>query len=190
MVERTERLIDSLVADASPVRHLWPPAVRLVVWLALCASFAAALAIASGGALSSGARVRTLAPELVATLVAIVVCAALSLRAAVPGRSPRGGRLAVAVLIALTPMLFWHSAPGPVPFVARGIPCALRTLALALLPTLTILWAVYRGAPLAPRRAAMLGGGAGLLAAGAGVASAFAAAGWLMALASSPSSRM
>ena len=163
MSDAEKTLIDSLVADAAPVRRLWPSPARLVAWTAAWAAFALAVLAALDWAPLARLDSSRLAAELAVALIAILLWGALALRAAVPGQTPRAGRVALVVLAALAPLLFWHPAPGPDAFVARGLPCAERTLALALLPALAALWAVRRGAPLAPRRAAALAGGAGLL---------------------------
>jgi len=159
MDDTDKTLIDSLVADAAPVRRLWPTPARWAVWLALCA----ALALVVTWSIPPRTGVARLSGELAAALLAILVWSALALRAAVPGQTPRGGRIALALAVALSPMLLWHAASGPASFIANGVPCAERTLALALLPAVAMLWAVRRGAPLAPRRTAALSGGAGLL---------------------------
>ncbi len=156
-------LIDSLIADGAPVRRLWPMPARWAVWLILCVVFAAAVGTAFGWSFPTHADPMRFRTEMFVALVAVLVWSALALRAAVPGRTPRAGRIVVACAVALSPMLFWHAAPGPASFVANGIPCAERTVVLALLPALAMLWAVWRGAPLAPRRAAALSGGAGFL---------------------------
>ena len=156
-------LIDTLVADAAPVRRLWPMPARWAGWLALCAVFAAIIGTAVGWSFPPHDAPMRFGAELIVALIAMLVWSALALRAAVPGQTPRAGRVALALAVALSPLLFWHSAPGPPSFVANGIPCAERTVALALVPVLAMLWAVRRGAPLAPRRAAALSGGAGFL---------------------------
>jgi hypothetical protein len=95
--------------------------------------------------------------------------AGLALRAAVPGRTAsRRARLGAAALAAL-PIAFWLGASpteAELPlrlFVERGIHCAELTMALALLPSLALLWAVGRGASLAPRCTGAWAGGAGFL---------------------------
>ncbi|HSP96044.1 MAG TPA: NrsF family protein [Candidatus Dormibacteraeota bacterium] len=157
-------LIDSFVAGAAPVRRLWPTAARLAVWVAAWAAFALAVAASMDWAPLARLDSGRIAAEVIVALVAILLWGALALRAAVPGQTPRAGRVALALVVALIPLLFWHPAPGPEPF-SNGVRCAVRTVALALLPGLAMLWAVRRGAPLAPRRAAALGGGTGLLSA-------------------------
>jgi hypothetical protein len=47
-VTETERLIDALVASATPVRRLRPPLVRVLSWLALAGAILALLAIGHG----------------------------------------------------------------------------------------------------------------------------------------------
>ena len=157
-------LVDSLVADATPVRRMWPTTARLAVWMTAWTAFALAVAASMDWAPLARLDSGRLAAELVVALVAVFLWGTLALRAAVPGQTPRGGRIALALVVALMPLLFWQAAPGPEPF-SNGVRCAVRTVALALLPGLAMLWAVRRGAPLAPRRAAALAGGTGLLSA-------------------------
>ncbi|MEO8601958.1 MAG: NrsF family protein [bacterium] len=164
-----QALIDRLVADATPVRRLWPPAARLALWAALLAAMLIAIAVAAGWPFGAASRAPSLPWELVCAVAAALLWAALALRDAVPGRAtPRGARLAVA-LLALAPLAFWLGDPSTQgeltlhAFIERGLPCTRLTIGLALLPCLTLLWAVHRGAPLSPRRAAAWSGGAGFL---------------------------
>jgi len=162
-------LIARLVADAAPVRRLWSPAARLVAWAVLLGGMLIAIAASAGWPFGAVTRAPWLAWELACALAAAVLWAGLALGAAVPGReASRRARLGAAVLAAL-PIAFWLGGPASeaeLPlrvFIERGIPCAVLTLALALLPSLALLWAVGRGAPLAPRRAGAWAGAAGFL---------------------------
>jgi hypothetical protein len=156
-------LLDRLVADARPVRRLWPVPARLAVWLALVAGLWGSVAAILGWPVDAHPHRWSLSAELLIVLTALVAWAGLALRSAVPDRAPPSRWIAAAMVLSLCPMLFWTNGAGPAAFIAKGVPCALRTAALALLPCLALLWAVRRGAALAPRRAAALSGGAGFL---------------------------
>jgi hypothetical protein len=164
-------LIDRLVADAPPVRRRWSPGRRLAFWLALPGAGIAVAALSAPWPLRDPAsRPPLLALELVVLAMAAAALAALALRAAVPGREPGRWPVALAVALAMSSTLCWFSvgsATAPqslAAFVAGGMPCAVATTAYALLPTGALLWALRRGAPLAPIRAGLLGGSGGFLA--------------------------
>jgi len=167
--EAQRALIDRLVADAAPVHRLWSPGARLGLWALLFAVMLAVMCGAIGWPLGGTARAAWLAWELACAAAAALLWAALALHAAVPGfGTPRWAPIGATVL-ALLPIAFWLDRPASQAewplhaFIQRGLPCAEHTVALAILPSLVLLWAVHRGAPLAPRRAAAWAGGAAFL---------------------------
>lgn len=163
-------LIDQLVEDGRPVRRLWSPAARLAVWLGLLAVAVGGLVLRFGWPFAAGAaRAPSLAWEVLAAAVVAGLWAALALRAAVPGREPPRAAIVAAGSLTLTPALFWLDRQSAQldasvsTFINTGVPCAVVTVVFSLLACAPLLWAVRRGAPLAPQRAAALVGGAGFL---------------------------
>ncbi|MFJ4292977.1 NrsF family protein [Cupriavidus sp. NPDC089707] len=98
----TPDLIDSLVADATPVRRLRPPAVRAARWLLLAALVIVLAALHHG--VRPDLALKLAQPVFVSGVAAAVLTAVLAAIAAfiasVPGRSPRWLMLPVpAVLV-------------------------------------------------------------------------------------------
>lgn len=157
-------LVERLVADAAPVRRLWPTRRRLAAWLA---AVAAGLVFVVLYGVRPDLRAHLQTPRYLLELGALagtgLLVAALALAAAVPGRQPaRAMRAAALGLGALAAVLsFGQSAHAEVTlatFVAVGSFCFACTLGLALLPWAALIVAVRRGAPLAPGRAGTLAG--------------------------------
>ena len=159
-----ERLVARLIADAEPVRPLWSPRARLVLWLAQqAAPFAFAIRFGLRQDLGAHLREPLFLLDLAALVVAGAVAAGAALRAAVPGMA--SGRLATfamllalatAALVSLEPSSAFRSASSD--FVASGVRCVICILAFSTLPWIALFVAVRRGAPL---DTAMAGAGAG-----------------------------
>jgi hypothetical protein len=158
--------IERLVADAHPVRRLWPPWTRLLVWIGLGIVVGGTVAIAGlRPDLASRSRDPMFLISLAGLATGAVLLARLALHAAVPGREPRGRETVLPiVLLAVATVL---SLRGPVDaglsiaqFAHMGFGCAVRTVLIALAPWLALLLALRRGAPLAPPAAGALAGAA------------------------------
>ena len=161
-----DELIDHLVMDARPVRRLWPPGVRLGIWLAV----SALVAVVLGRPYLRPDVVRRLeSPTFVLEIAAMLLAGSLlgleALRAAVPGSSP--SRLAMGIIItavALVSVLQFrqpiHWGWTPDFFLALGEFCLWRTAVLVVIPWMWLLVALRRGVPLASARAAALAGAA------------------------------
>ena len=94
-----DELIDRLVADAQPVRRLWRPEVRLLVWLAV---FALVAVFVGGRFVRSDLELQLHSPLFLLEAAAMLVAGSLlgleALRAAVPGH--RHDRTVVRTIIA------------------------------------------------------------------------------------------
>ena len=161
----TRALIRRLQADAVPVGRLWPPVVRLGLWLVLVAAVGGTLGL-SGFRPDLGTQLRDPAFlfDIVLLTLAGVAAALIALRDAVPGRGASRFAALVPLGLALAAAGLWGRLPlqGEVAvrhFIATGLPCATRTFVLAALPWCTLLIAVRRGAPLEPANAGVLIGG-------------------------------
>jgi hypothetical protein len=87
----TSDVIDSLVADAKPVRRLQPPAVRALCWLMFAALMLSLVAVEHGVRPDLMLKLRqpVFATSVVAALMTGVLAAMASFTASVPGRSRR-----------------------------------------------------------------------------------------------------
>ena len=159
-----DRLVARLVADARPVRPLWSPRMRLLLWLALQA-LTLGVAVEFGLRQDLGDHVRqpVFLLEVGALVVAGALAAAVALRGAVPGMG--SGRVLVTVLlllgaaavalVSLEPVVAIRSSRG---FVTSGAQCVISILGYAAIPWSVLFVTVRRGAPL---DAPVVGGCAG-----------------------------
>jgi hypothetical protein len=161
---RIQSLIDQLVRDAGPVRRLWSPGTRLASWLAGLGALATALAVA-GLRPDLGARLAGpgYLAELVSLVVATIAAGWVALRGAVPGLDAGGGRRTLAATIVAAGALglagtSLSPATSLSDFVQTGLPCFLKSIALALAPGAVMFWAIWRGAPLRPTVTSAVGG--------------------------------
>ena len=163
----TSSVIAQLSDDLHPVRRLWQPRTRLLVWLGVQVSvlFAALLLFGVRGDSDTKLQQVPFAAELVALAAIAIMTALLALRAAVPGREPRVG-ITLGLLAVIVSLLAGRYAAEPSlsasthEFIAMGWPCALRALAVAGIPWIAILVAIRRGATLVAVTAGVLGGAA------------------------------
>ena len=169
---RTRALVQRLLDEAAPVRRLWTPTARLGLWLIVVATIAGAVMGLGLIGVRPDLRVKVGEPvyllEIAALAVAGMLMAAGAFREAVPGYEVRWPIGRVALGFGLLAALLWflepvHGELAVTRFIAIGIGCAWRTVALAALPLCALLVAIRRGAPLAPTRAGVLAGGAAFL---------------------------
>ncbi len=173
-----DALVERLVADAHPVRRLWPPGRRMGVWTAVAGGIAGTFA-ARNHLPTAGVR---LSEPLFAAQIAMLVaaacwCAWLTFRASVPGREPRAPAIVTAILLVGSSVLLAlglapETLADPRAFVQMGLTCSGVTLGLASIPWIAGLVALRRGAPVGPRLGAALAGAAALLVATAAMRTA------------------
>lgn len=146
-----QALVERILADARPVRPLWPPTVRLALWLVLEAG---AIAVAARIGLRHDLAAQLVRPAFLAQLVAIgaaaACAAALALWSTVPGRAPapRVVRLAALLGGAAVLLALFEPLDGRARTLAVCLRCAGSVLAFGLLPCAILLVALQRGAPL------------------------------------------
>src|SRR5262245_45822676 len=159
-------LVDRLVADARPVRRLWRPEMRLVVWLALAV---AALAIPAARVTRADLAIRLHAPAFILEQALLIVGSVLlgleALRTVIPGRLRSrvltvAGFTAVGVAVLSMLRLPVHHAWTVETFLDVGRPCLWRAAIWGAIPFVLLLLALRRGAPLDLRRSAMFAGAA------------------------------
>lgn len=156
---QTEQLIERLAADLRPVRQLWAPWARAVVWLAVALPYVAAvvwgkLAMVDPAQVGADAR---FVVEQAATLATALAAAAAAFRSAVPGFD---GRVLLAPLV---PLVLWLASVGHgcvqdwLEFGADGLAirpdwdCLPMAAVIGILPAAAIVAMLRRGAPLQPR---------------------------------------
>ena len=161
-----KELVDRLVDDATPVRRLWRPETRLLIWLAIVLP---AVALPATRVLRDDVAQRLRTPAFLleegAMLVAAVLLALAALRAAVPGRRAgtavsfaTGATLALVGLLVFSKPVFasWTSDV----FMAIGWPCIWRAFAWTIVPWGLLIVAVRRAAPFGSRWTGALVGAA------------------------------
>ena len=148
-----DRIVDRLLADAGPVRRLWPPHRRLAVWLALeVPAFWCAVVFGLRTDLGAALRRPLFLLELALWLTAGVIAGAVAMRSMVPGRVARREMTYMLLLSCAAVALAWlGSASAPFSgwgFLASGLRCVASIVAFAALPWTALFVAARRGAPL------------------------------------------
>jgi hypothetical protein len=163
-------LIEHLVRDLTPVRPLPTPLVRLARWWLPGALLVVAYGIVDARPDLAAQLAR---PAFLLEVVAVAgiagLSAALALRGAVPGLSPRVGLrtlgLASIGLVVLSGSLRAPDYAVPLrAFLVQGVGCGLATVGLAILPIALLLAAARRGASVSPAWTGAFAGGAGAVA--------------------------
>jgi hypothetical protein len=173
----TEQLVQRLVAGARPVVPLRRPWVRTAAWCAAAAAYVGVLILLMLG--RDGVQVQRwdlrFLLEQAAGLATGVAAAAVALAATVPGYSPRLWRVPLVlfgVWIAAVAIGAWadaRTAASGAPLLTSDWRCVAVIVAGASVPGAALMLMLRRGAPLAPRVSAGLGG---LAAAGVGALAA------------------
>jgi hypothetical protein len=158
-----------LVADSEPVGRLPPlPAqVGLCLFASVCALGVFIIA-APRPDLTTRLASWPFVLEILAFAAAGLLVMTCALRGAVPDRAPRpaGWGLTAGVAVFTAAAALEHTVDPGTPvqtFLRHGIPCALGTLGLAMIPGAAMLFSLRRGAPLAPARSGALAGAGALL---------------------------
>ncbi len=157
-------LVDHLVEASEPVRRIWPVRTRMAVLVATWS--AAGLLVAYAGArpdLAERLDDPTFVVGLATLMLATAFTAMMALRCAVPGRAPTRLEAWTALgVIAGAVMALWADS-GSKPAADPAWHCSVRTMAIALLPWISLLVAIRRGAPVRLTSAALYAGTAAVL---------------------------
>ena len=165
-------LVEELVADLRPVRRLWSPGTRWAAWMITSGVVMAAVPAFLGKGMTPDVtrRLHDVSTMLgvVLALGAAFLLAYLAFCAAVPGRElPRSGTVLLAAIATVGIVFVVPQGPDPrlalYGFTMEGLPCLLMTLVVGMMPWLSLLVAVGRGAPSHPRLAGGLGAAAAFL---------------------------
>jgi len=153
-----EELVKILAADATPVRRLSPPMVRLLIWLGISVTYAGLVVWLMGlrPDIASKLADTRFAVELAATFMTAVLAAAAGFCAGCPGR-PIWERFAPLPALALWFLSLgegcWRSfAAGGTEGLSFRLDfvCLPSILLVSLLPGALMLKMIRRGAPIAP----------------------------------------
>lgn len=164
--ERDDATIRSLVADLQPVKRLWPPGLRALLWIA--AVVAAAVALAMHAELSQ-VRARLMgAPDMwlaaCGSALTTILAAVSAFQVGLPDRSPAWS------LLPLPAALLWLGASGLGCLRAWTLPdvepatvtqekdCFWFIVVVSAPLSALLLMMLRRGRPLRPGLAALLGG--------------------------------
>jgi len=164
IADTTRQLVD----DLRPVRRLWSPGARTVLWVALEALMLLyLLATRARGDVGALLTMPGFVVELAAVVTASILLARLAFAAGVPGYdvhpSVRALALACAALAALHLLTLPFRSDMLLSEFAAGARCAVQTAVLAFVPWLVILVALRRAAPFRGPVAGALGAGAAFL---------------------------
>jgi len=162
-------LAKQLATDLRPVSRLYTPAVRTLGWMALPATLLVCVAVTHLRAdLSDRLRAPAFALEIGLLAAGAGLSTWLALRAAAPDRRPSGGALWLTISFVAAACVALLCGPGrPLPsgggFAAVGVGCLEKTVALAALPWVLVVAALWRGAPVTPAAGGALAGAAAFL---------------------------
>ena len=167
-MNRVDALIDTLAADARPVKPLRPPVFRAAGWLALVALVAgiAVYFLADVGPMLAryDGRTEMLALEMIAMLATGLVAVAGAFLVAIPGRSKRW------LLAPIAPFAAWLLLSGAGCYrdlmrsgsstleVGDSFHCLIFILGVSLPLGATLVWLLARARPIDPLPVALLGG--------------------------------
>ena len=162
-------LVDRLVLELTPVRRLWPPGVRLTLWMLLEAGV---LLLLMHHFYRPDLAQRLRDPWYLLGVAGFAGCgaiaAAFALRAAIPGRET--GKIELLLLVSLlvgSVLLLFHNPTDEHvqldKFIRSGVLCVKWMSIYAVVPWVALLWATSRGAPMSPTAGGALAGAAAFL---------------------------
>jgi len=159
-------LADRVIARFEPARKVWPPGIRLALWLGLELAILVLVALADPRPdLTEQFGNPRFLFQLAVFIVAGSAAAGLALRTAIPGREATRGELIVLAFTAPIVIAAILSAPARSnvsiwQFLRAGTWCLGCTAALGALPWAILFWTVRRGAPFMLETEGMLIGAA------------------------------
>jgi hypothetical protein len=164
--DSTDRLLETLGTDLTPVRRLAPPAQRVLMWLAIVGAVALALTMVS----DVGAMIHrlTAAPDMWLAVIGSTLTAVLAVAAAFQLSLP--DRKAAWAILPLPALLLWIGASGmgclrawpvaeayPMP-TDQPAHCLIFILGLSLPLSLVLIVMLRRGFSFRPNLTAIIGG--------------------------------
>ena len=162
-------LVRRLSSEITPSRPLWPVSARLTLWMVMEVGILAWVMSHTRNNFIAKLTHPAYAIEIVVFATAAIICAALALKSAIPGRaqSAKEATMATAfvligtvVLIMAQPMATSDSLGD---FARNGWRCAIQTVRFGTLPWLALWWLVRRGASMSGWLSGLLVGAGALL---------------------------
>jgi len=162
-------LVRRLSSEITPSRPLWPVSARLTLWMLIEVGILAWVMSHTRNNFVTKLTHPAYAIEIVFFATAAIICAALALKSAIPGRtqSAKEATMATAfvligtvVLIMAQPMATSDSLGD---FARNGWRCAIATVRFGTLPWLGLWWLVRRGASMSGWLSGLLVGAGALL---------------------------
>ena len=167
--EHHRALVRQLMSEITPSRPLWPVSVRLTLWMVMEVGILAWVMSHTTNDFVVKLTHPACAIEIVFFATAAIICAALALKSAIPGRTQSAKQATMAtafvligtvVLIMAQPMVTSDSLGD---FARSGWRCAIETVRFGTLPWLALWWLVRRGASMSGWLSGLLVGAGALL---------------------------
>jgi hypothetical protein len=167
--EHHRALVRRFSSKITPSRPLWPISARLTLWIVMEVGILAWVINHNTNNFEARLADPAYAIEIVFFATAAIICAALALKSAIPGRTVSAREAAIATALALAgtvilmidhPMATSDSLGD---FARTGSRCTIDTLKFGTLPWLALWWLVKRGASLSGWLSGLLVGAGALL---------------------------
>ena len=162
-------LVSGLASEITPSRALWPVRARLTLWMLIEVSILAWVISHTTNNLVARLAHPAYFIEIVFFGTAAIICAALALKSAIPGRILSAKEVTMAASLAMAGTIVLIMARQIVTsdplgdFARNGWRCAVSTVLLGALPWLGLWWLVKRGASMSGWLSGLLAGAGALL---------------------------
>jgi hypothetical protein len=167
--ERHRALVSWLASEITPRRPLWPISARLTFWMLIEVGILAWVIDHTRHNFVARLTHPAYATEIVFFAAAAIICAALALKSAIPGRMLSAKEVVVAMALVLVGTLVLVMAQ-PIAtsdslgdFALNGWRCAVNTVLSGTLPWLGLWWLIRRGASMSGWLSGLLAGAGALL---------------------------
>jgi hypothetical protein len=167
--ERHRALVSRLAGEITPKRRLWPVGARLTLWMLIEVGLLGWVISHTTNNFVARLTHPAYVIEIVFFAIAAIICAALALKSAIPGRIVSAKEVIMAASLAMTGtvvLIMAHPIATSDPlgdFARNGWRCAVSTVLLSTLPWLGLWWLVKRGASMSGWLSGLLAGAGALL---------------------------
>jgi hypothetical protein len=167
--KRHRGLVSRLAGEITPKRPLWPVGARLTLWMLIEIGVLAWVISHTTNNFVARLAHPAYVIEIVFFATAAIICAALALKSAIPGRilSAKEVTMAASLAMAGTVVLVMAqpiaTSDSLGDFARNGWRCAVSTVLLGALPWLGLWWLVKRGASMSSWLSGLFAGAGALL---------------------------
>jgi hypothetical protein len=167
--EHHRALVSRLAGEITPRRPLWPVSARLTLWMLIEVGILAWVISHTTDNFVARLTHPAYSIEIVLFATAAIICAALALKSAIPGRILSAKEVTMAASLAMAgTVVFIMAQPiatsDPLgDFARNGWRCAVDTVLFGTLPWLGLWWLVKRGASMSGWLSGLLAGAGALL---------------------------